>query len=107
MSLTTTQFDRTNPVTGKTDPDGTCFVAEASELGYRAGQYPPRSFVLNDCPMPGMMRCFRQSGVDEFDGDIKGWRYMEEAGPNKGNTSYKEPASPKPCQPFTVLIIND
>jgi hypothetical protein len=54
-----------------------------------------------------MGRCFHQTGVDESGGDVMGWRFEEDAGPNKGNTSYKEPGSPQPCPPFTVLIIND
>lgn len=105
--LKAAQFDRTNPETGKTDPEGSCFVAEAAELGYRAGQRPPHSFVLMDCPMPGMHRCFRQSGTDESGGDVMGWRYEEENGPNKGNTSYKDYGRAVACAPFTVLIIND
>ena len=100
-------FERTNPVNGKLDPEGSCFVAEASQIGLGPGVAPPKSFFFKNCPLPGMGRCFHHVGVDESGGDVMGWRFEEDKGPNCGNTSYKEPGSPKKCPPFTVLIIND
>ena len=101
------QFDRTDPLTGKTDPNGSCFVAEASEIGLGPGVAPPSSFYFKNCPLPGMGRCFKMTEPDVSGGDIAGWRWTEEAGPNRGNTSYLNPSRPEACPPFTVLVIND
>ena len=104
----TNQFDRvkTDAEGGGVDPEGSLFVAEAAELGLKPGIHPVR-FILQDCPMPGMHRLFSLVGSDRSGEDVFGWRYEEIAGPNKGNTSYKNPGRAVPCQPFTVLIIND
>lgn len=102
-------FDRCDPVTGKTDNEsGTLFVAEASMLRLPPGKALPKDFMFKNCPLPGMIRCFHFDRTDlSGDGDVAGWRFEEAPGPNCGNTSYKEPGSPKKCLPFTVLIIND
>jgi hypothetical protein len=103
-------FDRVNHATGKSDPNGTHFVAEAAEIGLRPGQAPPPTFSFQNCPLPGMSRCFHLVKTDVLGGDgddVMGWRYEEDNGPNKGNTSYKDPGNPQSCPPFTVLIIND
>lgn len=101
-------FDRTDPVTGKdTDSDvGILFVAEAAELGLRAGHAPPRDFLMANCPVKGMNRAFRADRTDMSGGDIAGWRYVEADGPNKGNTSWQGEPSVV-CEPYRVLIIND
>jgi len=102
------QFDRVKPDAdgGGSDSEGTHFVAEAAELRLKPGIHSVR-FILQDCPMPGMHRLFSLVGSDKSGEDIAGWRYEEIAGPNKGNTSYKDPGRAVPCQPLTVLIIND
>lgn len=100
-------FDRINPDTGKLDAEGTCWVAEAAELRLPVGQPPQRTFYMRNCPEPGMGRCFHLVGTDESGGDVAGWRYEEDDGPNKGNTSFKNPGNPERCPPLQVVIIND
>ena len=56
MMLDATRFDRVNPVTGKNDPEGTQWVAEASDLGDYMMRVPPRTFLFENCPEPGMHR---------------------------------------------------
>lgn len=102
-----TDFDRIDPDTGKLDAEGTCWVAEAAELGMRPGVAPSSTFYMRNCPEPGMGRCFHLVGTDQSGGDIAGWRFEEDDGPNKGNTSFKDPANPQPCPPLQVVIIND
>lgn len=102
-----TLFDRTDPATGKLDPEGSLFVAEAAEIGLRPGMAPPSTFYFKNCPLPGMGRCFHATDADMSGGDVAGWRFEEDKGPNCGNTSYLDPGNPQPCPPFTVLIIND
>jgi len=98
MLLDSKKFDRTN--------EGTCYVAEAAELGLRAGVPVPKTFVLHNCPKPGQHRSFKMTGVDKAGGDIYGWRFVEEDGPNKGR-DFTNPGNPTICPPLTALIIND
>lgn len=101
MVLYAKQFLRVDPKTGKSDPDGSCFVAKISGLEIPKFIKRPHSFIIKDCPMPGMLRGFHYVGYDGNDDDIYGWRYEEDDGPNKGRRLYTL------CDPFTVLIIND
>jgi hypothetical protein len=92
MFFSTRQFDRTDPATGKCDPVGTLWVAEHAELGR---PQLTKTFLFQNCPVDGQHRSFRFVKTDESSGGIMGWRYEEEAGPNRGPV------------PLTVLIIND
>lgn len=112
MAFDANDFDRTDPVTGKVtdDPLGVLFVAEASELGPFGTinpRVPPRSFLLRNCPEDGKHRTFTLVTVDKSFGDIMGWRYEENTGPNKGNTSWRDYGQSVACEPYKVLIIND
>lgn len=95
-------FERTDPGTGVLNPEGSQYVVEASQLCF----IPPRNFVLKNCPQDGMHRSFHLKNVDRSGEDIAGWRYVEDAGPNKGR-DFRNPGSPREVPPFTVLIIND
>lgn len=107
------KFDRVNPGTGEMNPDGSEFVIEIAELQYITAVLsvrmiaPPRNFVLMNCPQPGMHRSFHFVSADESGGDIAGWRYEEDDGPNKGNDNYLSVVNAKRVPPFTILIIND
>lgn len=103
MMLDANRFDRVNPVTGKTDPKGTEWVAEIAELGLKVVY---SQFLLQNCPEPGMHRTFGFKKVDDSGGDVAGWRYEEANGPNKGR-HYRNGGTGTACKPLTVLIIND
>lgn len=109
MVLDAQKFDRTNAETHKLDPDGSHYVQEISMLNIPGIPEVTglHSFMLKNCPEPGMHRLFRLVGVDKSGGDIAGWRYEEVNGPNKGNDSYRNPGNPQQIPAFTVLIIND
>lgn len=110
-----TKFDRVDPGTGTVNSDGSEYVIELAEMQYAGALSqsanrmvaPPRNFVLENCPQLGMHRSFHFVNHDESGGDIAGWRYEEDNGPNKGNDSYRNPGSVKAVSPFTILIIND
>ena len=109
-----TKFDRVDPGTGTPNPDGSEYVIELAEMQYTtddetAARFsaPPPHFLLKDCPQPGMHRSFHFVKADKSGGDIAGWRYEEDNGPNKGNDSYRNPGNAKRIPPFTILIIND
>ena len=112
MSLDANKFDRTDPSTGKTVERriDVLYVAEAAELGLFGTinpRVPPRNFLLLNCPDEGQHRTFSLVDTDMSGGDIAGWRYEEDAGPNKGNTSWCDHGRAKACEPYRVLIIND
>ncbi len=82
--------------------DGT-LVAEASDLRLRG---LPRSFTLENCPEDGMHRSFHFTDADLSGGDVAGYRYEEDSGPNRGR-SWKDGHPPKAVPVLKVLIIND
>ena len=110
-----TKFDRFDLSAEKMSPKGSQFIIEIAELQYATtgdhclGRFsePPRTFLLQNCPLPGMHRMFHFVDVDKSGGDVMGWRFEEDNGPNKGNDSYLNPGNAKKIPPFTVLIIND
>ena len=109
-----TKFDRFDPVTEKMNPKGSEFIIEIAELQHTTDDEaiyrftsPPRGFALWNCPLPGMYRSFHFVKADKSGGDIAGWRFEEDNGPNKGNDSYLNSGNVKRIPPFTVLIIND
>ena len=79
------------------------YVAEISELQLKS---PPREFTLRNCPADGQHRTFHLTKVDESGGDVAGWIYEEDDGPNKGR-SWADGHPPKSVPVLKVLIIND
>ena len=79
-------------------------VAEISMLRLERA---PRCFTLVNFPGDGQHRSFRCDGVDECGGgDVAGWRYVEENGPNFGR-SWADGHPAKAVSVARVLIIND
>jgi hypothetical protein len=82
--------------------DGT-LVVEISELQLRRA---PASFTLVNFPKDGQHRSFHPVGVDESGGDVAGWRYEQDKGPNCGH-SWEHGHPPVSIPVGKVLIIND
>ena len=85
------------------DPETRQYCEEVSTL-----QLPgiPQTILLRNAPKEGQHRSFRCVGTDDNGGDIAGWRFEEEEGPNRGR-SWEEGHPPKTVTPLSILLIND